>query len=191
MIDRIIKAFTFKTEVYKEVEDDASFSQMAWILVAAVALLSQLGSTASLVHVSGRGWIPSALIGTVIAVASFAFSCFIISWAGKQFFKADVTFDEMVRTLGLAYVWNIVGFLGIIGAVSPGLSCVTAPLRIAGSVAGLVAWFFAAKEALDLEWPETIGTVVIGWVAGLIISMIFGVLGLGGAAIGGLFSSLR
>ena len=40
MMDRFMKVFTFKTGVYKELEDDASFTQTAWMIVAAVAFLS-------------------------------------------------------------------------------------------------------------------------------------------------------
>jgi hypothetical protein len=49
----------------------------------------------------------------------------------------------------------------------------------------------AAKEALDLEWIQTIVTVFLGWIVMIIIGaiafMILGALGLGAAAIGGLF----
>lgn len=195
MMERIMKVFTFKTDVYKEVEDDASFTQTAWILVAAVAFLSQLGSNAALVHVTGGSWIIGTITGTIFAVLGFGVGCFIISWAGKTFFQADVTFEEMVRTLGLAYVWNVIGFIGIIALVAPGLACVSGPIAFLAGIAGLVAWFIAAKEALDLEWPQTIGTVVIGWVASLIISMIAGailsVFGLAGAGIGSALRGLR
>ncbi len=194
MIDRIKKVFTFKQEVYKEVEDDASFTQTAWMIVAVVAFLSQLGANASLVHENGS-WLLSTIGGTIFAVAGFAVGAFVISWAGKTFFNADVTFEEMVRTLGLAYVWHVIGFLGIIGLVSPGLVCVTGPISLIASIAGLVAWFIAAKEALDLEWPQTIGTVVIGWVASLFISMIaaaiLGIFGIAGAGIGAALGGLR
>ena len=195
MIDRIMKVFTFKQEVYKEVEDDASFTQTAWMIVAVVAFLSQLGSNAALVHVEGASWILGMIGGTIFAVVGFAAGAFIISWAGKTFFNADVTFEEMVRTLGLAYVWNIIGFLGIVGLVSSGLACVTGPIGFIAGIAGLVSWFIAAKEALDLEWPQTIGTVVIGWVASLIISMIaaaiLGIFGIVGAGIGSALGGLR
>jgi len=101
----------------------------------------------------------------------------------------------MVRTLGLAYVWNIIGFLGIIGLISPGLACVAGPISFIAGIAGLVSWFLAAKEALDLEWPQTIGTVLIGWVASFIIAMIagaiLGVFGIAGAGIGSALSGLR
>jgi hypothetical protein len=190
MMDRFMKVFTFKTDVYKEVEDDASFTQTAWMIVAAVAFLSQLGANAGLVHVTGGSWIISTIVGTIFAVLGFGVGCFVISWAGKTFFQADVTFEELVRTLGLAYIWNVIGFIGIIALVAPGLVCVSGPIAFLAGIAGLVAWFMAAKEALDLEWPQTIGTVVIGWVASLIVSLIagaiLGIFGLAGAGIGSL-----
>jgi len=195
MMDRIMKVFTFKQEVYKEVEDDASFTQTAWMIVAVVAFLGQMGANAALVHVEGGSWVLGTITGTIFAVIGFAAGAFIISWAGKNFFNAEVTFEEMVRTLGLAYVWNIIGFLGIVSLVSSGLGCVVGPISFAAGIAGLVSWFIAAKEALDLEWPQTIGTVLIGWVAGIIIALIAGailsVFGIAGAGIGSALSGLR
>ena len=192
MMDRIMKVFTFKQEVYKEVEDDASFTQTAWMIVAVVAFLSQMGANAALVHVEGGSWVLSTIGGTIFAVVGFAAGAFIISWAGKTFFNADVTFEEMVRTLGLAYVWNVIGFLGIVGLVSSGLVCVVRPIRYIAGIAGLVSWFIAAKEALDLEWPQTIGTVVIGWVASFVISLVAAaILGVFGIAGYGISSVLR
>jgi len=192
LMERIKKVFTFKNEVYAEVESDASFTQTAWILVAAVAFLNQLGGNAALVHVSGGSWIVGTITGTIFSVVGFGVGCFIISWAGKQFFGADVTFEEMVRTLGLAYVWNVVGFLGIIALAAPGLACVSGPISFLAGIAGMVAWFMAAKEALDLEWPQTIGTVVIGWVASFIVSLIAGaILGIFGIAGAGITSAIR
>ena len=194
MMDRIMKVFTFKQEVYKEVEDDASFTQTAWMIVAVVAFLSQMGANAALTHLEGGSWVLGTISGTIFAIVGFAVGAFIISWVGKTFFNADVTFEEMVRTLGLAYVWNIIGFLGIISLVSSGLACITGPIGLIAGIAGLVSWFLAAKEALDLEWPQTIGTVLIGWVASIIISLIagaiLGVFGIMGAGIGSALSGL-
>jgi hypothetical protein len=192
MIDRIIGAFTFKPGVYKEVEDDASFTSTAWMIVAVVSFFSQLGSNAVIAKQVGGRWILGALGGTVFAVIGFALGAFVISWAGKTFFNAEVTFEEVVRTLGLAYVWNIIGFLGIAALIGPGLACITGPIALIAGIVGLVAWFVAAKEALDLEWPQTIGTVIIGWVVTLVVTMIAGaVLALFGLAGAGIGSALR
>jgi len=189
LTERIMGAFSFRKGIYAEVEQDTSFTQTAWLLVAVVAFLNQLGTKASGDFVN---WIVSAVVGTAFAVLGFAVGAFVISWVGKTFFNADVTFEEMVRTLGLAYVWNVVGFIGVVSAFSGALSCVLAPVMIIAAIATIVAWFIAAKEALDLEWGQTIVTVILGWVALFVISLIsglvLGIFGFGAAAIGGAFN---
>jgi hypothetical protein len=184
--DRIISAFTFRREVYKEVEGDTTFTQTAWLLVIVVAFFSQLGSRAADGLV---GWLIGAVVGTVFAVIGFAVGAFIVNWVGRTVFDAEVTFEELVRTLGLAYVWNIVGVIGILGVLSDALACLLAPVTFIAWIAGLVSWFVAAKEALDLEWVQTIVTVIVGWVVVFVIVLIGGLivaaLGLTAAAIGG------
>ena len=161
LMNRIIAAFTFKKEVYAEVEKDVEFTSTAWILVAVVSFLNQLGQLPNFGFEGIGGWLVSAIITVVFSIAGFALGAFVISWVGKKFFQADVDFQEMVRVLGLAYVWNIVGLLGIVGFI-PALACILSPLFIVAAIAGFVSWLFAAKEALDLDWGPTIITLVIG-----------------------------
>lgn len=188
LTDRIVGAFTFRREVYAEVERDSSFTSTAWLLVLAVSFLNQLGSHASRNLLS---WILGAIVGTVFVVIGFALGALVISWVGKAVFNAEVTFDELVRTLGLAYVWNVVGFIGVVAGIIPALGCLLAPVLIIAGLMGLVAWLVAAKEALDLEWLQVIITVVIGWVVLLVINLIagavIGLMGLAAAGVGGLF----
>jgi hypothetical protein len=176
LTDRIISAFTFRREVYREVEKDTAFTQTAWLLVAVVAFLNQLGS---LVSKNPFRWLGGAIVATIFAVIGFAVGAFIVNWVGRTVFNADVTFEELVRTLGLAYVWNVVGVLGILAGLSSALACLLAPVRVAAWILGLISWFVAAKEALDLEWAQTIVTVILGWIAVFVIMLIAGlVLGL-------------
>jgi hypothetical protein len=185
--ERIIGAFTFRRGVYAEVENDTDFTATAWILVAVVAFLNQLGSQASS---EVGGWLIGAIVGTVFAVIGFAVGALIINFVGRTVYQADVTFEELVRTLGLAYVWNVVGVLGILSALSPALGCLLAPVMIAAWVLMAISWFRAAREALDLEVGQTIITVILGWLAVVAISIVAGLvlaaLGLGAAAVGGL-----
>jgi len=184
LTDRIISAFTFRREVYKEVERDTTFTQTAWLLVIVVSLLNQLGVHAS-INI-GR-WLISAIIGTIFVVVGFGVGAFIINWVGRMVFNADVTFEELVRTLGLAYVWNIVGVIGVLAGFSPALSCLLAPVTFAAAILGLISWFVAVKEALDLEWVQTIVTVILGWIALFVITwiarVILGLLGFTAAAV--------
>jgi hypothetical protein len=186
LIERIIGAFMFRKGVYAEVEKDTTFTTTAWILVAVVAFLNQLGSQATS-HVGN--WLLGAVVGTVFAVVGFAVGALVVNWVGRTVFNADVTFEELVRTLGLAYVWQVVGVIGVLAAFSEALSCLLAPVMVIAAILMVIAWFVAAKEALDLEWVQTIVTVILGWFALVVIMIVAGVvlglLGLGAAAVGG------
>jgi len=187
LTERIIGAFTFRREVYKEVENDTTFTQTAWLLVVVVAFLEQLGSNAS----SNLGtWLIGAVAGTIVAVIGFAVGAFVINWVGRTVFNADVTFNELVRTLGLAYVWHVVGVVGVVTNFVPALDCLLAPAMIVAWIVGLVSWFVATKEALDLEWVQTVVTVILGWLALFVVTFVAGavltMLGLTVAVVGGL-----
>ena len=186
LTERIIGAFTFRKGVYAEVEGDTTFTQTAWIIVVVVAFLNQLGSNAS---ANIPSWLGGAVVGTIFAVIGFAVAALVINWVGRAVFNAEVTFDELVRTLGLAYVWQVVGVFGVLSAFSEALQCVLAPIMIIAAILLVVAWFVAAKEALDLEWLQTIITIILGWIALIVVvaigGVIIGMLGLGAAALGG------
>jgi len=190
MLDRIVGALTFRKGVYAEVERDKSFYQSAWLIVIVVALLNSLGYVAGVVHTEGFfSWIIASVVNAIFAILGFAVSAFIISWVGKTVFSAKVDFNEMVRVLGLAYIWRIIGFIGILASVSVALSCVLAPVTFAAAILGLVAWLLAVKEALDLDWLKTIITIALGWIAGLIVTVLSSlVLGLIGISITGVTS---
>ncbi len=189
-MDRIIGAFTFRKGVYADVEHDASFTSTAYIIVAVVAVLNQIGANALGGFDNLLGWAGGAVVGTIFALVAFAVGVAVVSWVGRTIYKAEVTFDELVRTLGLAYVWQVIGVIGVLSAVSLSLTCIVAPIQLVAALAGLVAWFVAAKEALDLEWIQTIITVVAAWIVVLIITFVagavIGLLGFGAAAAGGL-----
>jgi len=92
LMDRIIGVFTFRQGVYEDVEHDEGFTTTAWLLVAAVAFLSQLGSVASTEGIGFISWIIASIVGTVIAVAGFAVSTWVIQAVGKAVFSAEVNF---------------------------------------------------------------------------------------------------
>jgi hypothetical protein len=172
LVKRIVGAFTFHREVYAEVKSDTAFTTTAWILVAVVALLNQIGSFAVSVNVDGRllNWLISSVVGTFFAIFGFFVAASMISEVGRRYSSGGASFDGMVRTLGLAYVWNVVGILGIVSVFLPEavlVSCI-APIL------GLVSWLIAVKEALDLEWGLTIVPVVIAWIVQFVLLLIAG-----------------
>lgn len=188
LMNRIMGAFTFRKGVYAEVERDTSFTSTAWLLVTVVAFLNQLGANSAGSPGMGK-WLLGALLGTAFTVLGFALAAYIISWVGSSVFNAETNFEEMVRTLGLAYVWNVIGFVGILALLSPTLVCLLSPVILLGALLGFVAWLIAIKEALDLDWIQTIITLAIGLIVNIIISILAGlVLGIFGLSAAGLFS---
>ena len=167
MMDKIIGALTFRKGVYAEVESDDSFTSSAWIIVIVAAFLSALGSAFGSDAGAG-GAIVGAIGATIFAVIGFIVGVAVVNFVGKTLFSADVDFQELLRTLGLAYVWNVVGVLAIIPILGGFIGFIAAIL-------GFVAALIAVKEALDLGWGQTIVTLVIAWIA------IFIVLAIGGA----------
>ena len=186
LAERIIRAFTFRRQVYAEVERDTAFTLTALLLVAAIAFLNQLGIHASTQVLS---WLGSAIVGTIWSVISFAIAAYIMSWMGRSLFGAGVTFGKLVRTLGLAYVWSIVVVIGVVAGLSTALSWLLAPALVVGWVMLVLSWFVAAKEALDLGVVQTIVTVALGWlVFGLIMAVGSWVLNLIGWTAAGVWS---
>ncbi len=120
-------------------------------------------------------WLVGAGIGVVTAIAGFAIAAAVISWVGRGKYNADVTFGELVRTMGLASIWTAVGVLGIIAAFSKALSFILGPVIVISWVALVVAWFVAVHEALDLTWEKTFITVIIGLIPWAIFMSLTGV----------------
>lgn len=188
LAERILGAFTFRRQVYADVERDSTFTATAWLLVAVVAFLNQLGTQAS---TGVFNWLASTIVGTIWSVIAFAVAASIMNWMGHALYKADVNFGELVRTLGLAYVWTIIGVIGVLAGLSAGLSFLFTPVLVVGWVMLVLSWFVAAKEALDLSIVKTIVTVALGWLTfGIIMaigSWLLNLIGWSTAGVGRMF----
>ncbi len=188
MLDRIIGALTFRDGVYQEVENDPSFTGQAWLIVVVVGFLSQFGAVEA--GDIGLGLV-SAAAHTVSVVLAFAVGAWVIAWTGRKFLNAPVDFGEMVRTMGLAYVWNITGLLGALVLLSPSLAVIAGPATAIGMLIGLVAWFVAVREALDLGVVPTLSVLILGvliyYMLLIVLSFMLGAVGLANAGLVGLF----
>jgi hypothetical protein len=189
LTERIKGAFTFRKGVYAEAAKDTSFTTDAWLIVIVVTFIAQLGSSASFLQ-GEQGFIGFALavfIGTLLALGGFALTVFLICWVGREMFKATATFDELLRAMGLANVWRIIGFIGILAAITPLLACVLAPVTLLAGLAGLVAYFFSIREATGMEWVGVVVTVIVALIIQIIVTALAGgilaIFGLGAAAI--------
>jgi hypothetical protein len=188
LTQRIVGAFTFRKGVYSEVANDVTFTQTAWLIVIIIQLLNQMGARSALLENGGVfRWLIGWVIGAAFGIAGFAITAFLIPLVARELFKANVSFEQMVRALGLAHVWQIVGFIGILGAI-PFLACLLAPIALVAGLAGLAAYLVCIKETSGMDWAGTIVTVIVAAVVQLIMVLISGgflaLVGIGVAALG-------
>jgi hypothetical protein len=191
LMDRIMGVFTFKREVYADVKKDTSFTPTAWGIVigtqlingiisfltagaAAAAIVGASGADLGGLGIAAGGSLVSTLVGLVIGIAGFALFCWIAMFVANSVFKATTKFDEMVRTLGLAYVWNLVGVLNVLLLISVFFGCLTGILGLAAVILWAVSGAFAIKETTSLDWTQTIVTIVIAVIAYWIVSAVVG-----------------
>lgn len=186
MIDRIMKAISFRTEVYPEVSKDETFSTSAWIIVVVVAFISQLGGRAVLIRFNFVGYLLGLIVGTALMVGAFALSVFVIKWLAGMLFKVELTFGELQRPLGLAYVFQAIQILGILGAFSAALLCIVTPITLVAAIAGFIAYLFALKMISNLGWGQIAILVVVTWVIFLVVGGIVGAIFAVPAALGAL-----
>ena len=183
-MEKIIGALSFKSGVYAEAKKDTGFSATAWLIVAVSAVLSALGNGAGLARGRVFAWLLGSLFGAGFAVLGFALAVFVIMWVGKTVFNTTASFDELARPLGLARIWHVVGVLGLLAFLSPALSCVA-------GIFNLAAWLWAVREALGLDWAQTITVVVMGMIVVVLVTVIsasiLGAFGLVTAAFTGIF----
>lgn len=185
MINRVLRAAQLDKELFKEVEADTSLNQEALIVVTIVSAAAGVGAFFGRLSSEGFGAAIIALLVTaLLGVINYYIWAYVTHFIGTNMFKGDADPGELLRVLGYASGPRILGLLFFI-------PCAGGLLSFAGSIWALVAGFVGVREALDLDTTETLVTVVVGWLAILIITIIVGsVVGIGALGLGTVLSTL-
>jgi hypothetical protein len=182
IIDGVIRAARLDKSFYAEVEKDTSYSTDALIIVIAVSVLGAVGAFLGTL-IGGGGFlraIGTFIWGVVWGVAAYYLLSFIISWVGTSFFKGQGDMGEVQRCLGFAYAPRLLSILAVI-------PCIGWIAALAGWIWSAVMGFVAIREALDQDTTNAVLTVVVSFVAviviGLVIGGILGRIGLSGSVL--------
>ncbi len=170
LVNRIIGVFKLDRQTFAEIEHDESALTEAAIVVAIVAFLSAIGTLLNaFIGDTGAGGVLMSFIGAFIVtfINWFVWSA-ITYFVGTSLFGGEADLPEMMRVIGYAYAPQMLGIIPCIGA-------------LVGGIWSLIASYFAIKEGLDLDDGKTIATVLIGWLVTIAISLLLGLLGIGGA----------
>lgn len=170
MIDRIIGVFKLDAATFEEIEADESATGQAALVVLIVSLISALGA-----GFFGEGSFGGAFIGQLLS----SFFGWIV-WSaitlavGTALFNGKSDMGEMLRVLGFAQA-------PLVLAVVPCLGWVV------GAIWALIAGFVAVRQGLDLDNVRAFLTILVGFVAYVVLAIIIGIFFGGMAAIGSIF----
>jgi hypothetical protein len=157
LTERMMGAARLDTAIYEEVEHDASATGQAAVVVAIVAVASAIGA------IGGEGMGPiGALVGALIGWLVWAGVTYLI---GDKLLGGTASWGELLRTLGFAQSPGVLFALGIIPLLG-GL------VRFVVGIWILIAGIIAIRQALDFSTGKAILTVVLGWLAMMLLAMI-------------------
>jgi len=184
LTDRMIRAARLDVPLYNEVEADITATSQALTVVVIAAVASGIGSAIG-VAIAGR---PVAALGAliggiVVGIVGWAAWSYVTYFVGTRFFGGVATYGELLRTLGFAYSPGVLLILRFIPALGGLIALIVTIWQI-------VTGFIAVREALDFDNGKAVATIVIGFVAYLIVLAIVGIIlaavGVGAAVLGGM-----
>lgn len=161
IIDRMRGAAMLDVATYEEVEHDRGATGQAFIVVVLAAVCAGIGS---LGH-GGSGFI-GGLIGAILGWLSWSA---VTMFVGTRLFGGTADWGELLRTLGFAQAPGVLAILGIIPVLG-GL------VKFVVWIWLLVAGIVAIRQALDIDTGKAILTALVGWLAMVVIGVIFGMI---------------
>ena len=157
LVDRMRRAAMLDASLYEEVEHDTTATGQAAVVVAIAAVASAIGNAWR----GGPGVI-AGLAGSLLGWAAWSGIAYLV---GTRVFGGRATWGEVLRTVGFAQ--------------APGVLLVLALIPILGGLVklGVGIWMLATgwvalRAALDLDGLKTLLTVVLGWLALVLIQLL-------------------
>jgi hypothetical protein len=174
MLQRVVRAMSFDTKFFQELRTNTSLNQEALYIVIAVAVLSAIGA------VWGGLW--AMLVTAIMVVVGYFIWTYVALWVGQKFYNVNADIGQVQRAFGYAYAPQLLRVLGII-------PCLGGIAALVGAIWSLALGVFAIRESMQLDTTKAIVVTIIGWVIIVVISLLLGLIGLGGAGVASFFSN--
>lgn len=162
LLNRMLRAAKLETGVYEELEQDATATRQALLVVLVVAVLAGIGTLTT------QGALPflSGLVGGVVLWAVAAYVTFFLGTKLLAEPSTHASWGQMARTLGFAYSPGVLYVFAIIPVLG-GL------IALAALVWVIVAWVVAVRQALDYtSTVRAVVVVIVGYIISAIVTAI-------------------
>jgi hypothetical protein len=163
MINRIIGVLKLDVNTYEEIEADESATSQAVIVVSIVAIVGGLigGGINAIMGGGMTGFLGSFLQTLLTAYIGWLVWAAVTYFVGTQFFGGQSTMGEMLRVIGFAQAPGILAIIPVCGS-------------FIGWIWSIATGFIAVRQGLDIDNTKAIFTIIIGWVAVFIVSLVIG-----------------
>ena len=159
IFQRAMRMVKFDNTVYREIKDDPEATNQAGAIVLAVSLVAAIGSL-----FGPKGFLVF-LFSFVFAVLGWLLWSWVTMFVGTRLFGGQADFWQMARVLGYARIPSILSVFALI-------PCVGWLLSLAGGILSLVLGVVAIRESMELTTEKAIVTVIIGWIALMVVMAI-------------------
>jgi hypothetical protein len=159
LTDRMMRAARLEVPLYEEVEADITATNQALTVVVLVAVASAIGQG---LKAGSTGLVGGVVFGLVLALIGWAVWSYALYFVGTRFFGGTATYGELLRTIGFADspgVLQILVFIPVLGGL----------IAFVAGVWTLVASFIGARQALDFDNSKTFLTMLVAFIALLIV----------------------
>lgn len=167
MVQRILGVFQLDVPTFEQIEHDTTATGQAAGVVAIAAVCQAIGSS-----IWGGGAGASFLATLVAAFVGWVIWSALTYWIGTSLFEGKADLGEMLRVIGFAQAPLMLAIIPCLGA-------------LVGGIWALVAGFVAIRQGLDLNNTKTFITILVGFLAYVVIAAIASMFTGGMAAITG------
>ncbi len=173
-LQRVVRAVSFDAKFFQDLRTNTGLTQEAFYIVVAVAVLSAIGALWS--------GLLAMLVTAVMVVVGYFIWTYVALWVGQRFYNVNADISQVQRAFGYAYAPQLLSVLGII-------PCLGGLVGLVGAIWSLALGVFAIRESMQLDTTKAIVVTIIGWAIILVISLVLGLIGLGGYGTASFFSN--
>jgi len=183
--NRSTRAALLDQTLYREIEEDNSLTKEALLIVIITSAASGLAAFITNLFRQRFGIsLVGLLILPAVGIANYYLWAYMTQFVARNLFESDTDLGELLRILGYASIPRILSIFGFVPCFGPVLSFI-------GAIWALAAGYVGIKQAVDLDTWETILTILLGWLAIMIISgLITRLFGFGAAGLGPVLRNL-
>ena len=155
------RVFQLDVPTFEQIEHDTTATGQAAGIVAVAAVCQAIGRSIS-ATIYGGGVGVGLLVTLVAAFIGWVVWSALTYWIGTSLFDGEADLGEMLRVIGFAQAPLVLAIIPCFGTLVGGLWV-------------LVAGFIAIRQGLDLNNAKTLITIIIGFVAYIVIATIGGI----------------